>query len=38
MKSEIGLTPIEKIILNDHQVLLEAMWPHAKQVKRDLNK
>ena len=38
MRSELGLTPIEKIILNDHHVLLEAMWPHAKQVKRDLNK
>ena len=37
MRNELGVTPIEKIILNDHHVLLEAMWPHAKIVKRDLN-
>ena len=37
MRNELGVTPIEKIILNDHHVLLEAMWPHAKQVKRDMN-
>ena len=37
MKSDIGATPIENVILNDNHVLLEALWPHAKNVKRDLN-
>ena len=36
-KNKNGLSTFDEIIRNDHQELLECVWPYAKLVQRDLN-